>query len=86
MISFHEYSKKRLIRVNLQHYDAINDLIIKEYQSVDEQISFITCSKDNTLRLWNTFLGDPEIKMMMKDQPKAVEGDLKRTVFLDLND
>ena len=83
MVFFHDFANKRLMRAMLQHNDSINDLIIKEYHTNEEYLSFITCSKDNTLRGWKTFLGDDELLSMILDSEKPVEGDLKRIVYLD---
>ena len=82
----HDISDRSLIRAMIQHSDSINDLVIKEYQATEDHFSFFTCSKDNTIRVWNTFIGDPEILSMMGGQPKAVDGDVKRIVNLDFQD
>lgn len=51
MVLFHNLKEKLLNRVLINHYDAINDLVIKEY--AEEKITFFTCGKDNTLRIWS---------------------------------
>ena len=82
MILFHDIIAKKLVRVLLMHGDSINDLVIKEYQAGEEdQLSYFTCSKDNTLRLWTTNLKNEH--EICKD---PVENDLKRIVYLDYHD
>ena len=61
MLTFHNLHDQRLLRVMIQHSDSINDLVIKDYDSGEGQVSFFTCSKDNTLRLWSTHLNDRKI-------------------------
>ena len=70
----------------VNHWDSINDLVVKEYQESEEQLSFFTCSKDSTLRLWNTYIGDSTLMSMMPEfGSKPVENDLKRIVNLESN-
>jgi WD40 repeat protein len=72
--------------VLVNHWDSINDLVVKEYQESEEQLSFFTCSKDSTLRLWNTYIGDSTLMSMMPEfGSKPVENDLKRIVNLESN-
>ena len=55
MILFHDLQSKSLLRVLSSHWDSVNDIVIKEYSSGEENtVQYITCSKDNTLRLWST--------------------------------
>jgi WD40 repeat protein len=78
MLTFHDLQDQRLLRVLIQHSDSINDLVIKDYDSGEGQVSFVTCSKDNTLRLWSTHLNDRKTSSHY-----PVDGDLKRIVYLD---
>lgn len=61
MILFHDFEERMLLRAMFQHFDSINDLIIKEYQANEDYLSFFTCSKDNTIRMWNTNIGDGDV-------------------------
>jgi WD40 repeat protein len=86
MLLFHDVDTQSLLRVLVNHWDSINDLVVKEYQESEEQLSFFTCSKDSTLRLWNTYIGDSTLMSMMPEfGSKPVENDLKRIVYLESN-
>jgi hypothetical protein len=37
MVLFHEIEGKRLLRVMINHFDSINDIIIKDYSTGDEE-------------------------------------------------
>lgn len=78
MLMVFDAQKQSLVRILYSHSDSINDLVIKDYQPWDETISFITGGKDNSLRSWNLNLTKTEIQSV-----NAVEGDLKRVLFLD---
>ena len=76
MTLFHNSENRGLLRVMGNHWDSVNDIIIQEYQEA-QQISYITCSKDNTLRLWTTSLDAVE------ERQQAVDTDLKRIIYVD---
>ena len=78
MLTFHDLQDQRLLRLMIQHSDSINDLVIKDYDSEEGLVSFVTCSKDNTIRLWSTNLNYLNIS-----SHKPADGDLKRIVNLD---
>lgn len=78
---FHSLGEKKLLRAFINHSDSINDLVLKEYS--DDHVEFFTGGKDNTLRIWKVFIGDKELKGMMQDSLKAIDGDLKRVVYIE---
>ncbi|CDW83913.1 mitogen-activated protein kinase-binding protein 1 isoform x4 [Stylonychia lemnae] len=84
MILIHDYAQNKLIRVMIQHFNSINDLQIKEYLQYEKQLSFFTCSSDNTLRMWNTCLSEYDEQAYQSKKPCDV--DLKRIVRIDESD
>lgn len=76
MVLFHDLDTKSLVRVLGSHWDSVNDLAIQEYQD-SQQVSFVTCSTDNTLRLWSSSLSHEP------DRQSPVDSDLKRILYVD---
>jgi hypothetical protein len=61
VLTFHDLQDQRLLRVMIQHSFSINDLVINDYESGEGQVSFVTCSKDNTLRICSTHMNDRKV-------------------------
>lgn len=50
MTLFHNVKERALTRALMFHKDSIHDVVIKN--TGDERLNLITCSRDNTIRLW----------------------------------
>lgn len=71
MVLFHDPKEKVPIRVLLHHMDSIHDIILTNAD--DCKLNMVTCSKDNSIRLWQT----------MQESNRPVENELKRVVYLE---